>query len=358
MLTHARLLTQFRWRALILGGLTALFGLLAYFPERYSAASSFTPTDRESIGLGGTLGQLGALSSVFGNQAAVEVALRVGNSVAVRDAVILKTRLKGELNSKGRVALQRYLSDKVTVRSLRGGIILIEMQDRDAAKAEEIVSAYQSSLQDELGKVSRRQTAYKREVLLQLVRESSAQLTKAQSAYDEFRLKNHYPEPRSSMTAIGERIPALESAIRAKEIQLSTARQVFTDSNLTVSQMQAELNALQRQLAAAKSTTPSQDQGVGVLVQNSSTLYRLERELEIAKSLYNGYVRYLRGTAVEDMTSDANLRLLEPPYVDTKRQIWLPALALAIAFFLLWMAIEVYRLRPPVGDPLRKLTDD
>lgn len=354
LMANLRVFTQFRWRALLLGGATTVLALLAFFPERHLATSSFTPSDRDALGLSGTLGQLGAINSVFGNQAAVEVALRVGNSVAVRDEVIEKTRLKNRLKSDGRLALQRYLDKNVDVRSLRGGIIVIEMQHRDAEWARQIVSAYQAAVQEELGRISRRQTAYKREVLVQLVREASDQLGKAQAVYDDFRLRNRYAEPRAAISAIGDRIPQLEATIRAKEIQMATAREVFTDNNLTVRQLMAEIAALRSQLAAAKSTTASQDQGIGELVQNSSRFYSLERDLEIAKSLYNNYMRYLRGTAVEDLTADANLRVLEPPHVDSQRQIWLPALALAIAIFLLWIAIEAYRLRPPPGGGIRK----
>lgn len=353
LVAHLRVFSRFRWRALLLGGAAAIFALLAFFPERHLATSSFTPTDRDALGLSGTLGQLGAINSVFGNQAAVEVALRVGSSVAVRDDVIAKTRLKDRLKSDGRVALHRYLDDNVDVRSLRGGIIVIEMQDRDAEWAREIVSAYQAAVQEELGQISRRQTAYKREVLVQLVQSASEQLGKAQAVYDDFRLRNRYAEPRAAISAISDRIPQLEATIRAKEVQLAAAREVFTDDNLTVRQMMAEITALRSQLAAANSTTLTQNQGVGELVQNSSRLFKLERDLEVAKSLYDSYVRYLRGTAVEDLTSDANLRVLEPPHVDTRRQVWLPALALAIAIFLLWVAIEAYRQRPPPGEALK-----
>lgn len=346
-------LAQFKWRALIFGGLAALFLVLAFFPERHLASSSFTPTDKDSLGLSGTLGQLGAVNSVFGNQAAVEVALRVGHSVAVRDDVIARTRLKDRLKDEGRIALQRFLEKRVEVRSLRGGIIVIEMLDRDPAFAQEIVAAYQDAVQRELGQVSKRQTAYKRDVLKELVAQASDQLVQAQMVYDDFRLRNRYAEPREAMKAFSERIPQLEELIHAKEIQLATAREVYTDGNLTVRQISAELSALRQQLAQAKSTSPDQNQSVGDLVQNSSHLYRLERELEVAKSLYNGYMRYLQGTAVEDLTANANLRVLEPATIETQRQIWLPALALCIAVLLTWIAIEAYRFRPPPGASLK-----
>lgn len=355
--TNLRFFRKFHWRALILGGAAALLMVLAFFPERHLAVSSFTPSDRDALGLSGALGQLGAINSVFGNQAAVEVALRIGNSEGVRDEVIADTRLKDRLPTEGRVALQRYLKEKVEVRSLRGGIILIEMQDRNAELAEELVSAYQTAISTELGEVSRRQTAYKRDMLMRLVRDASEELQVAQAAYDNFRLSNSYSEPRASISAIGSRVEMLEATIRAREIQLATARQVYTDNNLTVRQLSAEIAALRRQLAQAQETSPEQSQGLGELVQNSTQLYRLERDLEVAKSLYLGYMRYLRGTAVEDLAADANLRLLEEPHVSSERQVWLPALALSIAIFLLWLAIEAYRLRPPPGGLRREEAD-
>jgi len=345
-------LAKFRWRALLFGGLVTIFALLAFFPERYLATSSFTPSDRASLGLSGALGELGAINSVFGNQAQVEVALRVGNSVAVRDQVIEETSLR-DRKTEGRVALQRYLHDKVEVRTLRGGIITIEMQDRDADHAREIVTAYQRAIEAELATVSERQTRYKRDVLRQLVEEASVDLARAQQAYDVFRLNNRYADPRDTISAFSGRIPELEAAIRARRLQIAAASEVYTPNNMIIRQYQAELDALRGQLAEAQSVA-TQGQGVGELVQNSRQLYELERDLEVERSLYNGYVRYLRGTAVEDMTADANLRILELPHVDTERQVWVPAIALSIAVLLLWIAIEAYRLRPPPGSVLRR----
>lgn len=345
-------LARFRWRALVFGGGMLLTALVALFPERYLATSSFAPTDRDSLGLAGTLGQLGAAGSVFGNQAAVEIALRIGKSDAVRDQVIKRAELAEQMPNETRIGLQRYLRKMVDVRSLRGGIIIIEMLDTDQDRASEIISAYQIAIQAELARVSRRQTAYKRDVLKRLVKEASDELAVAEVAYDTFRLENRYTDPREQIGALGDRGGQLETVIRAKEIDLAKARELFSDSNLTVQQLLAELSALRRQLAEAKSVAPQQPQGVGKLVENSTKLYRLERELETAKALYDGYLRYLRGTSVEDLTADANIRVLETPHVETKRQYWLPAVALSVAILLLWLAIEAYRLRPMRGHRL------
>lgn len=346
------LFQTFRGRALVFGTALVVAAVLTFFPERHLATATFTPTDREALGLAGTLGELGATSSVFGNQAAVEIALRIGNSDAVRDVVIKKTYLADQLESDGRTELQRYLRRKVEVRSLRGGIVLIEMQDTNPERATEIVGAFELAIASELARIARRQTDYKRKVLKELVDEASNELADAQAAYDSFRLANRYPDPKSRLGEIGDRVNFLETVIRSKEVDLYRARQIYAENNLNVRQMVSELTALRAQLAEVRSVDAPNEQNVREVVENSSELYRLERDLDVAKSLYFNYLRYFRGTAVEDLTADANLRLLELPHVVTKRQYWLPALAAGIAVLLLWIAIEAYRLRLPPGHKL------
>lgn len=351
-LTNLRLFDRFWKRGAIFGSLLSIFLLLSFFPERHQAAISLTPTDPESLGLSGTLGQLGAINNVFGNQAALEIALRVGKSVAVRDTVIKELSLEKRLHEPNRLVLHRWLERKVEPRALRGGIITIEMTDRDAKLARDLVGSYARAMQEQLADINRRRITYKRDILLELVSDASNKLAQAQAAYDTFRLKNRYADPRASMASVADQIPVLEATIKSKQIQLATARQVFTDENMTVKQILAEIAALRTQLAEVRASSPQQAGTVGSVVALSGQLYKLERELAIAKSLYDNYLRYLQGTAVEDMTSSANIRVLEQPYVETQRQIFLPALATAIALFLLWMAVEFYRLRPPVGERL------
>ena len=237
-------------------------------------------------------------------------------------------------------------------RSLRGGIVLIDMESTDPELAKDIVGAFADATQNRLAEISRTQTAYKRKILEQLVNDASNQLSLAQSRYDSFRLRNRTPNPVASVEAVSQSIPQLEAAIKAKQVDLAAARQLYTDDNNTVRQLGAELAALQQQLAQVRATNPSADASVGRAVSASSQLFKLERDLGIARALYDSYLRYLQGTAVEDLTSTANIRILEPAFVDTERQVYWPAMALALALFLSWAAIEFYRLRPPPGSGL------
>ena len=347
MIANAPLLRNAIIRRSLLLALIAICAILTLFPEKYRAASSLTPTDPASLGLSGTLGQLGAVGSVFGNQAAVEVSMKVARSDYVRDEVVRKLDLDKRL---GLSMLQtvRWLDRKVDVSTLRGGIIEFEVKLRDRVLAKDIVRAYGEAVRVQLADISRTQTSYKRDILLKLVDQTSERLAQAQTAYDTFRLQTRYSSPQAAIYAAGDRIPELEALIRAKAVELNAARQFATDENFSVRQRLAEMEALQRQLDVARSVSPEQQSSVGQVVRQSTKVDKLRRDLILAQSLYDNYKRFLQGTSVENLTSTANIRVLEPAYIDSERQYnWIP-LIVGVMLLLLGIAIEVYLVRPPL----------
>ena len=345
------LFATFSRRAMIMGGLCAALVLLAFFPERYRAVATLTPTDPASLGLGGTLGQLGASNTVFGNQAAIEIAMRVGTSQDIRTMVIRRTHLD-QRPDMSPLATHRWMTKRVDVRSLRGGIIQIDLTSRDRVLAQDVVQAYTLAIRDRLSEISRQQTDYKRDILEKLVRDATNGLAAAQRRYDTYRLTNRDAIPEVQTANVANRIAALEGAIRAKKITLAIARQIYTDQHVNVQQLKAEMTALQRDLADAKATHGSGSQSVGSVVASTQILFGLQRELSLQRVLYDSYMRFLAGTSVEDLTSSANMRILEAPHIDTERQYWLPAIAAAVAVLLVWAGMEFYRLRPPLGARL------
>lgn len=349
-LSRAPILRRPSWRRGLFAVAIVICLLLTFFPERYRAAVTMTPTDPQSLGLGSTLGQLGALNTAFGNQAAVEVSLKVARSVFVRSSVIRQVRLVERLDLKDEVAASRWLNRKVDIRTMRGGILQIETFSRDQAFGRAIVTAFENATRNKLAEIARRQTNYKRNVLEQLVRDASRRVTIAESRYNRFRLGAGFADPRFSFGAIAVRVPTLQAAIRSKQVELNAARQFNTDNTVPVQQIRAELAQLNRQLTESQARNPEGQESTGQVVRQSTELRELEREYNIALSLYDGYRRYLEGTAVEDLTSTATVRILEAPFIDTARQYNFVAAALGILLLLLALGIEFYRLRPPVGD--------
>ncbi len=323
--------------------------IFSLFPIQYRAASSVSPTDPSSLGLGEVLGQLGALNTVFGSQAAVEVSLKIGRSVETRREVIRRMNLVKRLDLKDEIAASRWLEREVELRSLRGGIVQIESIQRDPALATELVSTLTAVLRQNLGEIALRQTKYKRDILKKLVGDANSEFMAAEAKYNEFRLNTRYSDPGYAIEAIGARTPVIQAAIKAKEVELNTARQFATDDNMAVRQIIAQIDSLKDQLKQLQALSPSENNSIGRVVRQSTEADALERELALARTLYFSYRRILEGTTVEDMTSSANIRVLEEPYIDTDRQYRIIPLVLAMLIMILALAIEFYQLRPPVG---------
>jgi uncharacterized protein involved in exopolysaccharide biosynthesis len=347
---QGRLFSNSLRRRVLFGILLLVFGLLALFPQKYRAAVTMTPTDQSSLGLSGALGQLGAINSVFGNQAAIELALKVSRSMEVRQIVIRRLDLVKKEGFSDTIETDRWLESAVTIRSLRGGILQIEASRSDGEFAKTIVSAFADATRQILGEISRRQTSYKREILTQLVGEANSRFFDAQSAYDVFRLRNQSSQPSLRLSEVGLRVEALRGTLREKEVELNAARQFATDDNLKVRQILAAMQAIQTQLAQAESASPQVNNSVGRVVVQSSQLAKLERELITARSLRDSYARFLEGAAVEDLTSSANVRIIERPFIDSARQYNSIPLALAILILVFALAAEFYVWRPPVGN--------
>lgn len=339
-------------RALLFGVPMAVLVGLAAFPEKFRVEASLTPVDPSTLGLSSSLEQFGALNSVFGKQAAIEVALRIGTSIYTRDRVIRIASLEQRLDMP-KIKLHRWLENKIEIRALRGGIILIQMDYTDKKIAKDIVAAFTNATRDELAKIQQRQTKYKKGILEKLVAQSGLRLSRAQSEFDTFRLQNGYGDPGTSFGALSSRIPAMRTAIEELDRRIAVSNNTLTPENISMIQLQAERIALIDQLNEALDKRPGVRAGtVGEVVDASTKSNELDRELRVARTLYTNYLRYLEGTVVEDLTSAANIRMLEQPYVSTERQYRWPLLAAAIVLFLLWMAIEFYRLRPPLGAPV------
>lgn len=338
------------WPRRLLFGLLIL-GLLVFsvFPQQYRAVVTMSPSDPSTLGLQGALGQLGAFNTVFGNQAQVELSLKVARGTGVRERVIEQLSLVKRLGKENEISASRWLDSEVGIRALRGGIIQVELKSGDSDLAIAIVGAFADATRAQLAEVSVRQTAYKRQVLEKLVDTASLRMAKAQVAYDAFRLQRRVLEPNYELGTITVRIETLRTAIKAREVQLQSARQFATDQNIEIRQLTAELVALRSQLRRTESRTIATSDNLGSAVDASVRLIKIERELANASSLYVSYKRFLEGTAVEDLTATASVRILEPPFIDTARQYRLVPLSFAVVLALLLLAIEAQPLRRPVG---------
>jgi uncharacterized protein involved in exopolysaccharide biosynthesis len=336
-------------RRAIVAVVLILLLIISVFPRTYRAAMVLAPTDPNSLGLSGPLSQLGAFTSVFGSQAALEISLKVARSAPVRAMVAQRIDLIKTHHLEDEPAADRWLQSHVNIRALRGGLIQIDTLRSSPKEALQIVSAYGDVLRERLAQINRLQTAYKRKMITDLVETSGERYYRAQAAYDTFRRQTGYTTPGQTIEGIGNRVPLIEQQLKDLQVQLETARAFNTNDSFRIHQIEVQIAATRRQLAEAQARGGDNPYSVNTVIGRQQQLEKLDRELNLTYGLYVNYRRFLEGTAVEDLAATANMRVLETPYIDSSRQIRTLPMTLAILVFLAALAVELYLSRPPVS---------
>lgn len=332
----------------------ALAGL-AVWPVPYRAAVTLTPVDPSTLGVNpsSNSGGLGALSMLgsggaMSTQTLIESSLQVAHSVYVRQLVSRQLNLPARLD-KDDLATLRWLEREVDARSLRGGIIEIDTKQHDPALALELAKAYADAIRQQMGIVNRNQNTIRQQALEKVLAQAGDRLGKAQEAYDAYRLKTGSGDPLTNALQVTSRAPALDDMIAAKQAEIEGLRRFATDNNFNVIKARTELQALQQRAANARSVTSQANGSVGGVVAQSREGLALRRELELSQMMYDATKRNLQGTLAESLVATVNIRVLEQPYLDPDRQYNVWALALLALVLGGGLAVEFYRLRPPLS---------
>lgn len=354
-IAHHRWMANNTRRRVGLALVAGVLAVLSVWPAPYRAAVTLTPVDPSTLGVnpasnGGGLGALAMLGSggSMSTQQLIESSLQVSRSVYVRKLVAARLNLPTRLG-KDEPSTLRWLERQVDARSLRGGIIEVDTKQHDSGLALDLTAAYADAIREQMGIVNRTQNSVRQKALEQVLDQAGDRLSKAQAAYDTYRLKTGSGDPLTNALQVAGRGPALDDMIAAKQAELQALRRFATDSNFKVQKAQAELAGLQARAAQARSGTSEANGSVGRVVAQTSQGLALRRELELSTMMYEAAKRNLQGTLAESLVSTVNIRVLEQPYLDPDRQYNYWAVALLALVLGLGIAVEIYRAKPPLS---------
>lgn len=323
----------------------AMLGVLCVVPRKHIATVQLNQPTSNVSGISALLGQLGgSYATLLGGGQPYEVNLAVGRSFAVEVEVLRRLKLLGTPGYEDTDQGVRRLRRHVDVASLRGAIIEIDVKSHDPDEALRIASAYSAVVQARLAVLGREQTAYKRRVLEDRLRAASIQLSRAQSAVDRFRATNALPDLEGQFAGSVGALSALEAQLQAERAQLEAALRFATPSNYEVQRHQANVAALERQVAVSRRGRG--DTSAAGLAAKTNRYIDLQRDLQSAQALYVAYTRSLEQAAVENETADWTIQALQPPYLQPGLHPNTVPLGLLILVALTLVACEIYLLAP------------
>ena len=345
-------------RRSILAILFLVLAVLSIWPQAYVAKAELAPEDTGGSlasllsGSGGPLASLGAL--VAGRQS-IEADLTIARSIAVsRDAaVVLKQR--GLLRGAGRTTdsfehAASTLRHTVHVEAIRGSILQIFVTDHDPVFAKAAVDSYAIAIRGRLAAIDVGQTSQKKALAANRLANATLNLARAQAALDQFRILNKLALPQAELGAAISLVTGLQAQLQAQEAALVALETFATADNIQVQAARAQIAALRGQISQAQTNeTLSPGPSVGVMTPKITEYENLYRNEKFAEAEYEIYKRYLDTVTVQLMSSDINMSVVEPPYVDPDRQFNSQPVAALVLLLLAGVLAEFYLARPPPG---------
>ena len=292
-----------------LGRLTAaglvLFAVIAFLlPKRYTASAHLMPPDYSSTsqlamslpslsggdeqsgggggGGGASLGVgsvMGFASKLLGLSTSGSLIAGVAQSRTVEDDIIAQFGLMKLYSAKYPEDARKKLEDSTEIKEdPKTGIIALSFEDKDPKRAAAIAQAYVEDLNQVLAGVNASSAHRERLFIDQRLVEVKKDLDASAREFSEFSSANSAIDIPEQAKAMVGAAADLEAKLIAAQSMLGGLKQIYTDSNVNVRQMEASVAELQKQIDqfGGKDVVP-----VGGTALPKSQLYPSVRQLPL-----------------------------------------------------------------------------
>ena len=335
------------WAAI--GGLVVAAVIAFLIPNSYQSTVELMPSDQTSgMGTGGAVlsalmgrgsrGLAGMAESALGVKTTSDLFLGILKSATVQDELIHKFDLQRLYHDHyiedARKELEKRSDISVDPKS---GIISIKLSDHNPKRAAAMAQQYVDELNWVVTHLNTSSAHRERVFLDQRLRQVKASLENAERQFSQFASQKgaiDIPEQGKAMVSAAA---TLQGELIATESELQALRQIYTNNNVRVRSMQAQVNELKASLEKVAGKDAGKD-------SSAQQLYPSLRELPL---LGVTYADLLRKTKVEEavfamLTQEDELakvqeakeipsvKVLDPPLVPDRKSF--PPRGLFMAF--------------------------
>jgi len=232
--------------------------LIAFLiPKRYTATSRLMPPDDKSssglalaAAMSGQLGGLGAIAGdVLGMKGSGAVFVGVLQSRTVADRLVDRFNLKKVYRESLDQEAVKDLAEKSDISEDRkSGIITISVTDHDPRRAAAMAHAYVEELDRLVAQLSTSSAHRERVFLEDRLKTVKEDLDSAAERFGQFASKNTAIDIQAQGKAMVDAAATLQGEMIAAKAELEGLRQIYTDGNVRVREVEARIGELQHQL--------------------------------------------------------------------------------------------------------------
>jgi uncharacterized protein involved in exopolysaccharide biosynthesis len=360
--SNRRLLAQ----ATILGLVFAT--VIAFLiPEQYKSAAALMPPDQgdssASTMLAALSGQVGGgLAGLAGNALGIQTtgALFVGilQSDTVQDELIRKFDLPRVYGKKYNEDARKTLAAHTAIsESEKDGIITVSVTDRDPRRAAAMVQEYVNQLNWVETHLSTSSAHRERVFLDRRLKEVKASLEEAEKQFSQFASQKgaiDIPEQGKAMVTAAA---TLQGELIATEAELKSLRQTYTDNNVRVRSLQAQVNELHHQLVKIAGKGVNEDSSAKQIYPSLSelpllgvTYADLLRQTKVQESVFEILTQEDELAKVREAKEIPTVKVLDPPRVPQRKSFPPRLLIMLLGAMLALISCTIWILARSVWD--------
>jgi tyrosine-protein kinase Etk/Wzc len=226
-------------------------------PKIYTSTTQIVPPQSAQMSAAALISQVGGGlgGAVPGLRSPADLYIGMLRSRTVADKVIERFKLQDLFETKTLVDTRKLLEDKVRIVAGRSGIIAIEFDDKDPARAAAIANAYVEELINLTQGMALTEASQRRLFLEKQLEQTKTSLSSAEVALQQTQERTGLIKLDDQGKAIIEASARLQAQVAAKEVQLSAMRAFSTESNPDYIRAKGELGGLRAQLELLEKKT-------------------------------------------------------------------------------------------------------
>jgi capsule polysaccharide export protein KpsE/RkpR len=325
---------QYRRLPVILGaaGFVVALGISLLLPNEYESTAALMPPEQQSLS---NMSLLTSLTGISGSSASPVANLLntrspgatfigILDSVTAQDDLIKRYNLMKAYHCKYYIQCRNKLSAQTSVHeSETDGIIKITVMDTDRNRARDLVQGYLDELDKLVNDLSTSSARREREFLEQRLKSIKADLDSTSLALSQFSSRNATINPQNQGQELLQSVAKLQDELISDRAQLSALKAQYSDDNVRVREMRAQVMELQAQIRgmgnpAVDSSGNSLNNGelypsIRELPVLGVTYANLTRQLALQEGIYEALAKQYEFASVEESKEIPAIKVLDTP---------------------------------------------
>ena len=293
-------------------------------PSTYTATTTLIPPQQNRSIASALLSQLGAASALAAADSAIkdpnDVFIAILQSRSIADALISKYKLQSVYRKKEVEDVRKQLAQQTRIRTGKGGVISVGVDDRDPERAAALANSYVQELYRMNSHIAVTEAGQRRAFFEQRFKMAEEELTEAQESFKTTQQRTGLIQLDAQAKGIVEGATALRAKIAAQEVKIRAMQSYATDENPGLKLARQELAGLKEQLAKAElhERSGTMDVALSQLPTAAMEYATKLRDLKYKEGVYEAVGKQLEIARIDEAKEAPLVQVIDPAVPPSK----------------------------------------